>query len=105
MNAEEKAAMFWDLAQPMMLSGEAEKGTMMGHPCLRTKGKFFASLGRQDNDLIVKLPAERVQALIAADKAAPFAPNGRTFREWALITELDEQAWKGYLEEAKAFVA
>ncbi|MDJ0757280.1 MAG: hypothetical protein QNJ45_27350 [Ardenticatenaceae bacterium] len=104
MDKEQKKGLFWDLAQPLLVSGEAERGTMMGFPCLRVKGKFFASLEKDTNDLIVKLPAERVRTLIDQGQAQPFAPNGRTFREWALIPHPDEKQWAGYLEEAKAFV-
>ena len=104
MNVEEKDALFWDLAQPMLLSGLADKGTMMGFPCLRTQGKFFASLEKDAKDLIVKLPAPRVSELIAAGEAQPFAPNGRVFKEWALIDQADEQKWASYLKEAQTFV-
>ena len=104
MNAEQKDALFWDLAQPLLLSGVAEKGAMMGFPCLRTKGKFFASLEKDSKDLIVKLPASRVTELVESGAAQPFAPNGRTFKEWALIDQADETLWTEYLEEAQAFV-
>jgi hypothetical protein len=104
MDAETKAEVFWQLAQPMLMSGEADKSTMMGFPCLRSDGKFFASLHRETNDLIVKLPAERVASLIDAGQAQPFAPNGRRFREWALIAAFDEKQWAAYIQEARAFV-
>jgi hypothetical protein len=56
--------LFWELADPMLAAGEATKGTMMGHPCLRTGGAFFATAGHDDDELVVKLPAERVEQLI-----------------------------------------
>lgn len=104
MNAEQKDALFWDLAQPLLLSGVADKGTMMGFPCLRTQGKFFASLEKDSKDLIVKLPAPRVTELIESGEAQPFAPNGRIFKEWALIDQVDEEKWASYLNEAQVFV-
>jgi len=100
----EKSKLFWSLADPMLASGEVEKGTMMGFPCLRISGKFFASIERTTDDLIVKLPKERVIDLIASGEASPFAPNGRTFKEWALINTIDESKWRIYLDEALAFV-
>lgn len=103
MAESEKSITFWTLADMWLTIGEAEKGTMMGFPCLRWDGKFFACLHRQTDDLIIKLPKERVTELLTAGKAEPFAPNGRIFKEWALISELDEAKWKNYLEEARQF--
>jgi hypothetical protein len=100
----EKSKLFWALADPMLASGEVEKGTMMGFPCLRVAGKFFASIERKTDDLIVKLPKERVTELITSGEASPFAPNGRTFKEWALINIVDKAKWQGYLDEALIFV-
>jgi hypothetical protein len=53
---------------------EVTTGTMMGFPCLRTAGAFFASCDHRTGDLIVKLPPERVQQLIATGLGRPFAP-------------------------------
>ena len=104
MNIEEKKALFWDIAAPLLLSGSAEKGTMMGFPCLRTNsGQFFASLEKDSAEMIVKLPATRVKELIDTGQAQPFAPNGRTFREWALIPDADEAIWTALIEEARTF--
>ncbi len=97
--------LFWDLAMPMLMKGEADEGTMMGFKCLRVQGKFFASLDRESKNLIVKLPKDRVLSLIEAGNAVPFAPNGRVFKEWALIPKVDKDGWAMLLEEARGFVA
>ena len=52
--------LFWEIAEPLLASG-AEKSTMMGHPCLRINGDFFASMERNTGDLTVKLPARTVE--------------------------------------------
>ena len=104
MSESEKSKLFWSLDDPMLASGEVEKGTMMGFPCLRISGKFFASIERTSDDLIVKLPKERVTELINTGEAFPFAPNGRIFKEWALISTIDETKWQTYLDEALMFV-
>lgn len=104
MAESEKSIIFWSLADTWLTTGEVEKGTMMGFPCLRVDGKFFASLHRENDDMIIKLPKERVTDLITAGDAEPFAPNGRTFKEWARITTVDETKWQTYLEEARQFV-
>ena len=95
--------LFWELAEPLLANG-AEKSTMMGHPCLRINGDFFASMERRTGDLMVKLPADRVNEMIDAGQAEPFAPAGRRFKEWALITTRNEDDWEALLHDALAFV-
>jgi len=102
-NSEEKKTQFWNIAAPLLETGQAERGTMMGFPCLRVGGKFCASLQKDTSDLIVKLPAARVAELIANEEAVAFAPNGRRFKEWALLTTTDAEDWDAYLQEAIAF--
>jgi len=95
--------LFWELAEPLLANG-AEKSTMMGHPCLRIDGNFFASMERRTGDLIVKLHADQVNEMIDAGSAEPFAPAGRRFKEWALITDRDEERWESLLLAAMEFV-
>ena len=47
---------------------------MMGLPCLRVNGQFFASFDRRTGDLVVKLSEQRVNELIERGEAHPFAP-------------------------------
>ena len=101
--AEPDDTLFWELAEPL-LAGGAEKSTMMGHPCLRINGDFFASMERNTGDLMIKLPADTVNDMIEAGTAEPFAPAGRRFKEWALITTRDEDQWEALLHDALTFV-
>ena len=103
--ADEPTAFFWDVATPFLAAESITKGTMMGFPCLRRNGAFFASADRRSGDLVIKLAADRVNELIEAGVGAPFAPNGRRFREWVLIASRDEKQWRTLIEEARAFVA
>jgi hypothetical protein len=96
--------LFWDVAEAFLAAG-AERSTMMGFPCLRNEGRFFASLDHRTGDLIVKLPASRVDELIEAEVGLDFAPNGRRFKEWVTIPERDEKLWTQLMEEAQAFAA
>jgi hypothetical protein len=97
-------AFFWDLAAPLLAREGVSDGTMMGFPCLRVRGAFFASCDHRSGDLIVKLPRERVAALIAAGEGLPFAPAGRVFKEWLLVPDRDEARWEALLTDAYAFV-
>ncbi|NJN84448.1 MAG: hypothetical protein HC802_20665 [Caldilineaceae bacterium] len=96
---------FWDVAQPLLADPGVSKGTMMGFPCLRIDSQFFASADHRSGDLVVKLPASRVQTLIDDGGGQPFAPAGRRFREWVLIADRDADRWRGLIDEARDFVA
>lgn len=93
--------LFWDLAEPMYADPAVQRSTMMGLPCLRLDGQFFASLDRRTSALLVKLPQQRVAQLIADGIGEPFAPAGRVFREWVAIPKPDRRRWQHLLIEAR----
>ena len=95
---------FWRLATPLLSSGKATEGALMGFPCLRVEGEFFATCDHRTGELIVKLPRTRVQELINQGDGQAFAPAGRVFREWVLVSERDDQRWMELMTEARAFV-
>ena len=96
---------FWDLVEPLLAEPEVSRSTMMGLPCLRVHGGFFAACARRSGDLLVKLSAERVDELIESGEAEPFAPAGRRFREWAAVPYARVATWEALVGEARAFVA
>lgn len=96
---------FSALADDLVRQGLATRGTMMGHPCLRAEGAFFASGGRAGDTLVVKLPAARVQEEIAAGRGVAFAPAGRPFKQWVEVTDPSPQGARARVFEALAFVA
>lgn len=96
---------FWAIADELIRAGLADQGTMMGHPCLRVAGAFFATVGHDADELIVKLPAARVSELIDGAVGEPFAPAGRRFREWVAIQRRHHTLWPDLVREAHAFVA
>ncbi len=97
-------ARFWDLAAALLGRPGVERSTMMGLPCLRVHGAFFASCDRRTGNLLVKLPEARVDQLVSGGRAHPFAPAGRRFREWAAVPPERHRTWKRLLDEALAFV-
>ena len=101
--AEVRERLFWKLAEDLLNQAGITQSTMMGYPCLRNKGAFFACVERGTGHLIVKLPAGRVTELVVKGDALPFAPNGRTFREWAAFPNADRQEWRAVLDEARTF--
>ena len=98
------ADLFWAFSAAAHAHDDVATGTMMGFPCLRIRGAFFASRDHRSGELIVKLPRERVEQLIEAGTGKPFAPAGRTFREWIQIDDRDEDRWGELIEEARMFV-
>ena len=95
----------WDqLADELEAADPAvSRSTMMGLPCLRFDGAFFASLDKRGDRLVVKLAAADVSARVADGRGRSFAPSGRVFREWVSIEGEDERGWRQALEDALAF--
>jgi hypothetical protein len=96
---------FWRLAEPLLSQAGVTRSTMMGFPCLRLRGAFFASCDRKTGALVVKLPEERVGELVDRGRADSFAPNGRRFREWASVPPSKSRSWPALLDAALAFAA
>jgi hypothetical protein len=93
------------LTDDLLYDPAVGRSTMMGYPCVRRAGRFFASFDPRAEALVVKLPRERVVALVDGGDGEPFAPNGRVFREWVTIPEPDPDVWERLLAEARDFAA
>jgi hypothetical protein len=96
---------FWEAAATVLTRGDVTRGTMMGLPCLRVDGKFFAAFDRASGDLLIKVAAARVDELLVSGEGGAVAPAGRRFREWAAIPPEAVDRWPDYLAEAYTFVA
>lgn len=68
---------------------------------LRIRGKIYAI--NKDGELILKLPAERVEELIATGAGHAWGP-GRIMREWVAIPGKRHADWSTLAPEARAFV-
>ena len=80
------------------------QGRMMRAVGLKTDGKFFAMVVK--DELVVKLPAERVDELIADREGRRFDPgHGRRMKEWVTLRPADEESCRAYAVEARDFVA
>jgi len=73
----------------------SRRGLMVG-------GKLIGFPAR--GQLVVKLPRQRVDELVAAGASRFDANKGRPMREWVCLDPPDEDACLGYLREACAFV-
>lgn len=69
---------------------------------LKVRGKIFAMPAQ--GTLVLKLPAPRVAALVAAGRGERFDPgHGRVMREWVALAG-DDAEWLALTREALAFV-
>ena len=74
-----------------------------GSDALKVNGSIFAMV--TSGLLIVKLPRERVAALIAGGSGAPFpAGKERSMKEWLTVTVDEDEAWSALAHEALDFV-
>ncbi len=77
-------------------------GRGFGSSALRYQGKIFAMC--VDGELVVKLPAERVSALVADGAGVIFDANrGTPMREWFRLAPASTLDWSSLAHEALAF--
>lgn len=79
------------------------KAGKFGESALRADGKIFAMIS--DGNLVVKLPRDRVEELVAAGRGAPFdAGRGRVMKEWLAVPPRASRTWARLADEARDFV-
>ncbi len=80
-------------------------GQGFGASGLRVRGKIFAMLSSK-GEFVVKLPQQRVGALIASGDGERFDPgHGRLMKEWVTVEPTSDAGWLPLAREAMAFVA
>jgi hypothetical protein len=81
--------------------GPVTEGTMFGSKGLRTGKKFFAVWWHEQ--LVVKLPVDRLKELVDAGQGQPFEPMpGRAMNGWVVVAASAD--WSGLAGEARAHV-
>jgi TfoX/Sxy family transcriptional regulator of competence genes len=97
---------FERLVPALLAEPNVSEGTGFGsNPGLRVGGKVFAMLVK--GELVVKLPRERVDELVASSVGARFDPrgDGRLMKEWVTVPARHSRRWKRLAGEALRFVA
>ena len=85
------------------VTGPGGDGRRFGSSALKVHGSIFAMLTR--DELVLKLPGERVRELISEGAGRPFdAGKGTPMKEWVVVADPDPDGWRGLTEEALAFV-
>ena len=88
-----------ELARPGITAGK-----MFGSPVLKVGGKVYAMLVK--GRLVVKLPRDRVEALMASGLGDPFDPgHGKPSKEWVAIDPAASRRWRSLVNEAREFIA
>ena len=84
------------------LGSPGKKG--FGSSALQVNGRIFAMLS--NGRLVVKLPRQRVDALIAAGEGERFDPrhDGRLMKEWLVVAPISDKRWLSLAREALEFV-
>lgn len=91
---------YTEIAEMLSREPGVELSTMMKTPCLRYEGDFVAMMFDKEDSLIVKLSADRVDALIASGIGQEFNFTKKTFKEWVLIPRRLEKEFETYIVEA-----
>ena len=99
-NRPDPDSQFWKMATPLLARPGIARSTMMGYPCLRLHGDFFASWDQPANQMVVKLDHNTVEALIHNGDGLPFTPARRPFREWLAVPATRLERWPILLEDA-----
>jgi hypothetical protein len=88
---------------PGVTVGSGKKG--FGSSAVQIHGKIFAMLSSQGG-FVVKIPRQRVDALIAAGRGERFDPgHGRIMKEWLALAPDSEEDWLALAREALEHVA
>ena len=91
------------VAETFDASSASRQPRKFGSNGLKVDGKLFALFTQ--GTLVVKLPKERVAALVAKGDGKPFDPgHGRLMKEWLTVVS-PKLSWSALAKEAHAFVA
>jgi hypothetical protein len=94
-------AQSWEDLVERNRGGNVTPGKMFGSEGLRTGRRFFAIWWHEQ--LVVKLPADRLQELVGAGAGEPFEPMpGRQMNGWLLLQASIE--WDPLVAEARDHV-
>ena len=102
----EAGQLFERIAARFLADPAVSQGTGFGsNPGLRVGSRIFAMLGRE-GELVVKLPEERVDRLVASGTGERFDPrhDGRLMKEWVTVSARHAGDWEGLADEALGFV-
>ncbi len=97
-------ALFEKVSESFLGDPRISPSKMFGATGLMVGGKAFAMAYK--GNLVVKLPKERVDALVTSGVGQRFEPGtGRTMKEWLAVPPSRKSHWLKLSEEARDFVS
>jgi TfoX/Sxy family transcriptional regulator of competence genes len=100
MNAEER---FAEIVAVYEEDTAVTPAKMFGATGLKVNGKVFALLVK--GELVVKLPKEQVDTLVAGGLGINFDPgHGRLMKEWLTVPQIFQDDWPELASEAYRFL-
>jgi hypothetical protein len=100
MNSEER---FEAIAAKLLNDEAVSRKKMFSSAALTIGGKIFAM--QVKGNLVVKLPRERIEALILSGQGERFDPgHGRLMKEWVAVAPTAGDEWLALAEAARDFV-
>lgn len=94
---------FASLIDTLLRDAGVTQSKMFGAPGLKVRGKVFAMLVK--GRLVVKLPREQVDGLVASSRGQYFDPgHGRLMKEWVAVGPASQAMWLKLAREAKEYV-
>lgn len=103
--AEDRAiAFFAAVAAHHRVQWRPRGSSQFGANALRVNGRIYAALMPRHR-LLLKLPPERVEALLGSRRAECLQGGGRVMTGWVTLAPDDEATWIALSDEARAFVA
>jgi hypothetical protein len=95
--------LYTTIAVQLLPEPDVDEGRLFSAHGLRTNGKIFVMLTRDDR-ITVKLPAARCAELAVAGCGVPFEAGGRQMREWLTLIDPGADEALALAEEALAFL-
>ena len=95
--------LYTSIAVQLLGEPDVDEGRLFSAHGLRTNGKIFAMVTRDDR-ITVKLPADRCAELVTAGRGVPFEAGGRRMREWVSLIDPAEDEALELAREALAFL-
>lgn len=93
-----------ELVEGLDLGGPAEPTSMFGSKGYKVNGKTFVMVVKEE--VVIKLPAPRVESLADAGVGHRFDPgHGRVMKEWITLTKANQKKTAALVCEAYQFVA
>lgn len=101
-NHTEADPSFAPVAKAFLKDSQVTGGMMMASYGLKVKGKIFAMYGR--GQFVVKLPKQRVDAMVESGAGKRFDPgHRRLMKEWVVVLT-GKQSWIALAKEAHHYV-